>query len=128
MPTSTRAFVRRSASSILVSIRPFGAGLYRVGGFSFALAFAVIVAIGQVFAYSRGMRPAIDYAASRRPRFTKRQFWGTVLRTIGHIATALVCSSLIHHVDHAWAFALRVGLVTGIVTAVGMTVNPFIEC
>jgi hypothetical protein len=33
----------------------------------------------------------------------------------------------VHHIDHAWAFALRVGLVTGIVTGVGMTVNPYIE-
>ena len=105
----------------------FGAGLYPIGGFGFAFAFAIIVTIGQVFAYSRGVRPAIDYTTSRRPRFTKRQFWGTVLRTLGYIATALICSSLIHHVDHAWSFALRVGLVTGIVTAVGITVNPYIE-
>ena len=105
----------------------FGAGLYRIGGFGFAVAYAVIVTIGQVFAYSRGMRPSIDYTTSRRPRFTKRQFWGTTLRTIGYIATALICSSLIHHVDHAWSFALRVGLVTGIVTAVGITINPYIE-
>ena len=105
----------------------FGAGLYRIGGFGFAFAFAFIVIIGQVFAYSRGMRPAIDYTTSRRPRFTKRQFWGTVLRTLGYIATALICRSLIHRVDHAWSFALRVGLVTGIVTAVGITVNPYIE-
>lgn len=105
----------------------FGAGLYRIGGFGFAFAYAVIVTIGQVFAYSRGMRPAIDYTTSRRPRFTKRQFWGTVLRTLGYIATALICSSLIHHVNHAWSFALRVGLVTGIVTAVGITINPYIE-
>ncbi len=105
----------------------FSAGLYRIGGFGFAVAFAVIATIGQVLAYARGMRPAIDYTTSRRPRFTKRQFWGTVLRTIGYIATALICSSLIHHVDHAWSFALRVGLVTGIVTAVGITINPYIE-
>ena len=31
------------------------------------------------------------------------------------------------HVEHPWPFALQVGLVTGIVTAVGTTVNPFIE-
>lgn len=105
----------------------FGAGLYRTGGFAFAVAFAVIVTGGQVFVYSRGMRPATDYAANRRPRLTKRQFWGTVIRTIGYIATALICSSLIHHVDHVWSFALRVGLVTGIVTGIGMTINPYIE-
>ena len=35
--------------------------------------------------------------------------------------------AFIHHVDHAWSFAIRVGLVTGIVTAIGATVNPYIE-
>ena len=50
-----------------------------------------------------------------------------MLRTIGYTAAALVCSAFIHHVDHAWLFAIRVGLVTGIVTGVGITVNPYIE-
>lgn len=105
----------------------FGAGLYRILGVRFAIAFAVLITIGQVFAYSRGMRPAIDYAATRRPRLTRRQFWGTVVRTVGYIVTALVCSALVRHVDHVWSFALRVGLVTGLVTGIGVTVNPFIE-
>jgi hypothetical protein len=105
----------------------FGAGLYRILGLRFAIAFGILITVGQVFAYWRGMRPAIDYAASRRPRLTRRQFWGTVVRTIGYIATALVCSTLVHHIDHAWSFAIRVGLVTGLVTGVGVTVNPFIE-
>jgi hypothetical protein len=30
-------------------------------------------------------------------------------------------------VDHPWSLAVRLGLVTGLVTAVGTTVNPFIE-
>jgi hypothetical protein len=105
----------------------FGAGLYRMLGFGFAAAFAVLITIGQVIAYSRGMRPAIDYQASRRSRFTPRQFWGTVVRTIGYTTAALICSAFVHHIDHAWLFALRVGLVTGIVTGVGITVNPYIE-
>jgi hypothetical protein len=50
-----------------------------------------------------------------------------VLRTIGYTAAALACSAFIHHVDHAWLFAIRVGLVTGIVTGVGIAVNPYIE-
>ena len=104
-----------------------GAGLYRIVGLRFAIAFALLIAIGQTFAYSRGMRPAIDYVAARRPRLTRRQFWGTVVRTLGYIASALVCSTFIHHLDHPWTFALRVGLVTGIVTGVGVTVNPYIE-
>jgi hypothetical protein len=105
----------------------FGAGLYRILGLQFAIAFAILITVGQVFAYSRGMRPALDYVAARRPRLTRRQFRGTVVRTIGYIATALICSAFIHHVEHAWSFAIRVGLVTGIVTGVGVTVNPYIE-
>jgi hypothetical protein len=105
----------------------FGAGLYPMVGFEFAIAFAMLVTAGQILAYSRGMRPAAEYTASRRPRLTRRQFWGTVLRTVGFTATALICSAFIHHVDHAWLFAIRVGLVTGIVTGVGITVNPYIE-
>jgi len=96
-------------------------------GFGFAIAFAILITVGQIFAYSRGMRPAADYAAMRRPRLTRRQFWGTVVRTFGYMATALICSTFIHHVNHAWLFAIRVGLVTGIVTGVGITVNPYIE-
>jgi hypothetical protein len=105
----------------------FGVGLYRILGFEFAIAFAVLVTVGQIFAYSRGMRPATDYAASRHSRLTRRQFWGTVVRTVGYTATALICSAFVHHVEHAWLFAIRVGLVTGMVTGVGVTVNPYIE-
>ncbi|HEX4602827.1 MAG TPA: hypothetical protein VH724_02450 [Candidatus Angelobacter sp.] len=111
------------------AIRAFGfaAGLYPIVGFRFAIAFAVLVTLGQVIAYFRGMRPAMDYAAFRRPRITRRQFWGTVVRTLGYMTASLLCSDFIRHLDHPWAFAIRVGLVTGIVTGVGATVNPYIE-
>jgi len=105
----------------------FAAGLYRILGLEFAVAFAGLVTIGQVVAYSRGMRPSLDYEASRRPRITPRLFWGTVVRTVGYIATALVCSALAHRIAHPWLFAIQVGLVTGLVTGVGFTVNPYIE-
>jgi hypothetical protein len=103
----------------------FGIGLYRTLGLEYALIFSLLVTAGQGFAYTRGMRPGLDYSASRRPRLSRRQFWGTVVRTIGYTAAALICSALVRHVD--WHFAVRVGLVTGLVTAVGVTVNPFIE-
>jgi hypothetical protein len=105
----------------------FGAGLYRILGFSFAAAFAILITAGQILAYARGMRPATDYVAARRPRLTRRQFWGTVIRTIGYTVSALVCSAFVHQVEHAWLFAIRVGLVTGVVTGVGITINPYIE-
>ena len=105
----------------------FGLGLYNVVGLGFATSFAILLTVGQIFAYSRGMRPALDYSSSRRPRLSRRQFWGTVVRTVGYIASALACSAFIHHVERPWSFAIRVGLVTGIVTAVGVTFNPYIE-
>jgi len=105
----------------------FGAGLYRILSLEYAIAFATLITIGQIIAYARGMRPAIDYVASRRSRLTRRQFWGTVIRTVGYIVTALLCSALVHRLEHAWPFAIRVGLVTGLVTGIGATVNPYIE-
>jgi hypothetical protein len=111
------------------AIRGFGfsAGLYRIVGLEFAVVFGLLVTAGQIFAYSRGMRPATDYAAFRRSRFTRRQFRGTVIRTVGYTAAALISSALVYRVEAAWSFALRVGLVTGLVTGIGAAVNPYIE-
>jgi hypothetical protein len=105
----------------------FGVGLYPVVGFDYALTFGILVTAGQVIAYCRGMRPGLDYTAARQPRFSRRQFWGAVIRTFGFMAAALICHALVRHIDHAWWFAVRLGLVAGLVTAVGTTVNPYIE-
>jgi hypothetical protein len=105
----------------------FGAGLYRILGLRFALAFGVLNTIGQIFAYGHGMRPSTDYAASRRPRITRRLFRGTVIRIIGYIATALICGTLVRHIDHPWRFAVHVGLVTGVTTGLGIIITPYIE-
>ena len=105
----------------------FGAGLYRILGFRFAIAFATLITAGQIFAYSRGVRPAMAYNPALRPQITPRLFWATVVRTVGYTVTALVCSAFIRHLDHPWLFATRVGLVTGVVSGVGMTINPYIE-
>jgi hypothetical protein len=105
----------------------FASGLHQILGVRFAIAFAVLVTVGQIVAYARGMRPGMDYAANRRPRFTRRQLGATVTRAVGYMATALLCSFLAHRVDDAWLFALRVGLVTGVATAVGSVVTPYIE-
>jgi hypothetical protein len=105
----------------------FAAGIYKKLGIEFAISFALIATAGQVIAYSRGMRPGADYSMNRRPRFTRRQFWGTVVRTFGYLGTALFCGLLTHDVAHLWAFALRVGIVTGVVSGVGIAFNPYIE-
>jgi hypothetical protein len=105
----------------------FGACLARTLGWPFAIAFAAMLTVGQIVAYSRGMRPAMEYAATGKPRITRRQAVGVVIRTIGYTAAALACSLLVHHIEHAWSFAIRVGLVTGIVTGTLGTVIPLIE-
>ncbi|HEX4536875.1 MAG TPA: hypothetical protein VH140_08010 [Candidatus Acidoferrum sp.] len=105
----------------------FAAGLYRMVGLRFAVAFAMLITGGQVIAYSRGMRPSLDYVAARRPRLSRRQFWGTVVRTLGYSAAALVCGIFAQHLEHPWRFAARVGVVTGLVTGAGIIVNPYIE-
>lgn len=105
----------------------FAAGLYPMVGLRFVVAFGILITGGQVIAYSRGMRPALDYVAARRPRLSSRQFWGTVIRTVGYSAAALGCSIFAQHLEHPWWFAIRVGVVTGLVTGVGILVNPYIE-
>lgn len=115
--------------SVFSAIRglAFGAGLAWFIGIRFGVAFAALITVGQIIAYSRGIRPSLDYAASRRPRWSKRLMVAAVERTIGFMVTALICSALVQHLDHPWRVALRVGMVTGIVTAVGSAVGPFIE-
>ena len=105
----------------------FGAGLYRMLGLGFAATFTFLVTVGPIFAYARGVRPGMDYSVSRRPRFTRRQFWATVVRTVGYVAAALISGVVVKDVQYTWLFAIRLGLVTGLVTAVGTTVNPYIE-
>jgi hypothetical protein len=105
----------------------FAIGLYPMAGVPFSLAFGAIITAGQVVAYIRGIRPGMDYTASRRRRFTRRQFHATVIRTAGYIVTFLLCSAFVRRIEHPWQFALRGGIVTGIVTAAGTIVNPYIE-
>lgn len=104
----------------------FGAGLCGILGCRFGIAFGTLITAGQILAYARGMRPGLDYAAFRRPRFSRRHLWGVIVRTAGYIATALLCGVLAG-LGHIWLFALRVGLVTGVVTGVVTAVNPFVE-
>jgi len=115
--------------SVFSAIRgmAFGVGLYALVGLRFGVAFGILITLGQSFAYSRGIRPNMDYGTSRGHRLSRRQLWAAIVRTVGYITTALVCSAFVQHLEHPWIFALRVGIVTGIVTAVGTAVVPFVE-
>jgi hypothetical protein len=105
----------------------FAAGLYPTTGLRFAAVFGALIILGQILAYWRGIRPDMDYTASGKPRLTRRQLISTLVRAAGYVVTALLCSMLVHHVDHPWLFALRAGLVVGVVTGGGQALNPFIE-
>lgn len=111
----------------------FGLAIYEVlnGGsaaFGFATVFAILTTVGAVIFYVRGFRPGMAYTSdSPRPRFTAKQMVGTVLRTIGYIGAAIICSALFYHVADDLRFALRLGLVTGLTTGIGQTAIPFIE-
>jgi hypothetical protein len=79
-----------------------------------------------VIAYSRGLRPSLA-STPRGPRFTRVFVWSTLMRTAGYIAAALLCSAVVRHVEHPWLFATRLGVVTGLVTGVGMAFSPHVE-
>jgi hypothetical protein len=104
----------------------FGAALYPQVGLRFAILYAVLLTGGQIVAYSRGVRPSLTYTA-RGPRFTRLFVLSTLLRTVGYIAAALVCSVLVRHVEHPWLFETRLGVVTGLVTGFGLAFSPRVE-
>jgi hypothetical protein len=103
----------------------FSAALYPRVGLRFAILYGILVTGGQIGAYTRGVRPSMRYLASDRPHITRVLFLTTVLRTLGYIAAALICSAVFRHID--WRFAARLGIVTGVVTGFGMTFSPHIE-
>src|SRR5271169_6244633 len=55
--------------SVFSAIRglAFGVGLYFLVGFRFSAVFGILISVGQILAYSRGIRPSMDYGAGRRP-------------------------------------------------------------
>jgi len=105
----------------------FSAALYPQVGLRFAALYGVLLTAGQVIAYSRGVRPSLNYSANRRPRFSRVGLEATAVRTAGYIAAALLCSAVVRHVEHPWLFATRLGLVTGLVTGAGMAFSPYVE-
>jgi len=105
----------------------FSAALYPQVGLRFAILYACLLTAGQVLAYMWGVRPSLVYSTSRRPVFSRLLFRATLLRTAGYIAAALFCSALVRHVEHPWLFATRLGVVTGLVTGLGMAFSPHVE-
>lgn len=110
----------------LIRASAFSAALYPQVGLRFALLYGVLLTGGQVVAYARGIRPSMRIT-SRGPRLTRMLIWTTMLRTCGYIAAALLCSLVVRHIEHPWLFATRLGVVTGLVTGIGMAFSPHVE-
>ena len=116
--------------ALFSAIRGFGfsVGLYRTLGFAYAAAFGALITAGQVVAYARGMRPSMDYAASRQLSVHAAAGVGDGAADASVTRRRRCCAVLlVRHMEHPWLFAIRLGLVTGVVTAVGVAVNPYIE-
>jgi hypothetical protein len=105
----------------------FGAALYPQVGLQFAVIYALLLTGGQVTAYARGVRPSLLYSVSGHPLLTRVFVEATLIRTAGYIAAAMLCSVFVRHLAHPWLFASRLGIVTGLVTGVGMAFSPHIE-
>src|SRR5579862_504895 len=105
----------------------FSAALYPQVGLDFAIVYAILLTAGQIVQYIRGIRPSLRYTITARPRLTRVLFASTAMRTLGYLAAALVCSFFVQHIDRPWLFAARLGVVTGLVTAIGMTLSPHVE-
>ena len=104
----------------------FGVGLYHDYGLRFAVIFAILITVGQIIAYSRGVRPTMQYQPMTRPRITRQQAMAALVRTIGYILAALL-SGLLSQGGYSIHFALKIGLVVGLATAFGSFVMPIIE-
>jgi hypothetical protein len=114
--------------SVFSAIRgaAYALGLWRMAGAGFAILFAVLITVGQILGYSRGISPTMDYRATLGPpRLSRRQLWSTMLRTVGYASAALVCIGLFHR--ETVLFAIRVGLTTGTVTGLLQLLHPYIE-
>jgi hypothetical protein len=105
----------------------FGLGTAYSFGARFGIAFGVLSTVGQAFAYSIGIRPAVDYKPATRPRLTRFQMLAAMNRTIGYGAAGYLSSLVAHQRDQAMAVGLKAGLVVGVVTAVVGACSPFVE-
>ena len=103
----------------------FSAALYPQVGARFAVLYGILVTGGQIGAYTLGVRPSMRYLSADHPHVTRVLFWAAVLRTLGYIAAALICSAVFRHID--WRFAARLGIITGLVTGFGMAFSPHVE-
>jgi hypothetical protein len=105
----------------------FALGAAYLYGAAFGATFGAMSTVGQAIGYRAGMRPTADYQPATRPRMTKRQFFGVVIRTLGYTAAGYISALAAHHRANALSVGVKAGLVIGVVTAIGGSCTPFVE-
>jgi hypothetical protein len=105
----------------------FAVGGSYLYGVTFGIIFGTLGTAGQIFAYSVGIRPTIDYKPARRPRVTRFQMLSCVNRGFGYGVGGYVSSLLAHQREHAIAIGLRTGLALGLVTLMTLFCTPLVE-
>lgn len=117
------------ADTAMSAIRGVGftVGASYLYGVTFGIIFGILGAAGQIFAYSVGIRPTIDYKPARRPRVTRFQMLSCVNRGFGYGVGGYVSSLFAHQREHAIAIGLRTGLALGLVTLMILFCTPLVE-
>jgi hypothetical protein len=105
----------------------FALGAAYLYGGTFGVAFGALSTAGQAIAYRAGMRPTIDYQPAKRPRITKNQFLGVVIRTFGYTLGGYISALTAHQRANAFRVGVKAGLAIGVVTAIASACVPFIE-
>src|ERR1700722_15270951 len=103
----------------------FAIGATYMYGLEFGAVFGLLATIGQMFAYSRGIRPGLDYQPNRRPRMSRRQIVAAVVRTAGFSATGYISAAIAHRQTLALRVGIEAGLTIGVVTALANALMPF---
>jgi hypothetical protein len=105
----------------------FAVGTAYLYGATFGAVFGLLSTVGQAAAYQAGMRPTLDYQPATRPRMTKYQFLGVVVRTIGYTAAGYFSALVAQERAIAWSAGVTAGLAIGAVTAIAGSCTPFVE-
>ena len=117
------------AESIFSLIRGigWGAGTAHLYGIRFGATYCILSTLGQMVAYSRGVRPGMEYKQKKRPHFSWVLAGAAVVRTVGYAVAGLLSGLVAHNESQVFWFGIKAGLVIGVATTLGGFVSPYIE-
>lgn len=105
----------------------FGIGTGWLYGPRFGIMFGILSAAGQIVAYRFGVRPTMDYQPQARPRMTRMQLISTINRTVGYGLAGYLSGLFAGQGSRSLVSGFGIGISVGVVTAVAIGLNPWIE-